>query len=60
MQVVHFEEFSAAGSCPLYEVARVMALASDLLGFLHDIPAPVPREVAAAAGVTQVWNLCNT
>ena len=42
------------------EVARVMALASDLLGFLHDIPAPVPREVAAAAGVRQVWNLCNT
>ena len=31
-----------------------MALASDLLGVLHDIPAPVPREVAAAAGVRQV------
>ena len=31
-----------------------MALASDLLGFLHDIPALVPREVAAAEGGRQV------
>ena len=60
MQMAQFEEFSEARSCPLCEVVRVMALASDLLGFLHDIPALVPREVAAAAGVRQVWNVCNT